>query len=132
MNAWFADTYYFLALLNPRDEGHARAVEASQTSRPLVTTAAVLLEVGNFLAGTDARRLVVPFFRRFHAGPGAEIVPLSAAMMDEGQAIYDSSSDKEWSLTDCISFVVMRERSILETLTQDHHFEQAGFVALLK
>jgi len=52
--------------------------------------------------------------------------------MDRGLALYISRPDKDWSLTDCISFVVMKERGLTGALTADHHFEQAGFVALLK
>ena len=52
--------------------------------------------------------------------------------MDAGLALYANRTDKDWSLTDCISFVVMNERGITDALTGDHHFEQAGFAALLK
>jgi predicted nucleic acid-binding protein len=52
--------------------------------------------------------------------------------MARGIQLYDSRPDKQWSLTDCISFVVMQDRGIVEALTGDHHFEQAGFTALLK
>ena len=49
--------------------------------------------------------------------------------MEEGLGLYESRPDKEWSLTDCISFVVMKKEGIVEALTEDRHFEQAGFVA---
>jgi uncharacterized protein len=61
-----------------------------------------------------------------------EIVPASAALFDRGFQFFTARPDKDWSLTDCISLVVMHERGITEALTADHHFEQAGFVALLK
>lgn len=60
------------------------------------------------------------------------LVPASADLWRGGIALFAARSDKDWSLTDCISFVVMQERSIIDALTADHHFEQAGFVALLK
>lgn len=60
------------------------------------------------------------------------IVPASRQLLDEGVALYESRPDKDWSLTDCISFVVMQRIGISEALTADHHFEQAGFLALLK
>ncbi len=61
-----------------------------------------------------------------------QIVPASADLFDRGFHYFTERPDKEWSLTDCISFVVMNERGITEGLTADHHFEQAGFVALLR
>ena len=61
-----------------------------------------------------------------------EIVPASSELFSKGFAFFTSRPDKDWSFTDCISFVVMRERGITNALTADHHFEQAGFVALLK
>lgn len=66
------------------------------------------------------------------ANPNARIEPCSDQLLQEGIDLYDQRPDKDWSLTDCISFVVMRKQSITEALTGDHHFEQAGFVALLK
>jgi hypothetical protein len=60
------------------------------------------------------------------------IIPAEPQLYEEGIALYRARPDKDWSLTDCISFVVMKARGITEALTGDHHFEQAGFVALLK
>jgi uncharacterized protein len=54
------------------------------------------------------------------------------ASLKAGIDLYRARPDKEWSLTDCISFAVMHQYSIREALTADHHFEQAGFVPLLK
>lgn len=59
-------------------------------------------------------------------------MPASRELLDNALDLYHQHADKEWTLTDCISFVVMREQELTEALTQDHHFEQAGFVALLK
>ena len=61
-----------------------------------------------------------------------EVVPATADLFDRGFQYFTGRPDKDWSLTDCISFVVMHESGITEALTADHHFEQAGFVALLK
>jgi hypothetical protein len=60
------------------------------------------------------------------------MIPATQELFDRGVALYESRPDKEWSLTDCISFVVMADHGITEALTGDRHFEQAGFVALLK
>lgn len=64
--------------------------------------------------------------------PLITIAPLDMETFDAGVELYRARPDKDWSLTDCISFVVMRERGITEALTGDRHFEQAGFKALLK
>jgi hypothetical protein len=61
-----------------------------------------------------------------------EIMPPTAALFDQGLALFAERQDKAWSLPDCISFVVMQERGIREALSGDHHVEQAGFVALLR
>jgi len=61
-----------------------------------------------------------------------EIVGDEGELYERGLRLYEERPDKEWSLTDCISFVVMQRKRIKEALTGDHHFEQAGFVALLK
>ncbi|MFO0968025.1 MAG: hypothetical protein U0793_20915 [Gemmataceae bacterium] len=61
-----------------------------------------------------------------------EIVPLSEDLYAEAVTLYRARPDKEWGLTDCVSFVVMTQRRITEALTADEHFEQAGFKAILR
>jgi predicted nucleic acid-binding protein len=72
------------------------------------------------------------FMLHLRQSPGGEVVPASRESLDNALEMYHEHADKEWTLTDCVSFIVMRERELTEALTQDHHFEQAGFVALLK
>jgi predicted nucleic acid-binding protein len=60
------------------------------------------------------------------------VIPATAQLFDDGLELYRHRPDKDWSLTDCIPFMVMQQRGIVEAFTGDHHFEQAGFVALLK
>jgi len=74
----------------------------------------------------------MPLIRDLREAPDCEIVSFSSDIFEEAQSFYDQHRDKQWTLTDCTSFVVMRERGIADALTGDHHFEQAGFVALLK
>lgn len=69
---------------------------------------------------------------RLRGNVNTPVLPTSAELFDAGLALYPARPDKEWSLTDCTSFVVMQREGITEALTDDHHFEQAGFVALLK
>ncbi len=129
----FADTAYFLALLNPQDGWHQPAVRLSQRREgSLLTTVWVLLEVGDALAA-GANRLWFPrWVDLLLAGTQLEIVPASNEWFFQGLGLYRARPDKEWSLTDCISFVVMGERGVTEALTSDHNFEQAGFAVLLK
>ncbi|MCC6124753.1 MAG: type II toxin-antitoxin system VapC family toxin [Pirellulales bacterium] len=133
MNRLFADSFYYFAILNPRDELHSKALEfATRHEDPIVTTAWVLTEITDGLAGTKYRAAFSRLIARIQADPENEIVPPSDTLMARGIELYDARSDKQWSLTDCISFRVMEDRRITQALTGDHHFEQAGFEALLK
>lgn len=134
MSPWFADTFYFLALRNPQDEAHAQAVAATSQlgGRTLVTTAWVLTEVADALAKPANRAGFAELMTMLSSNPDVEVVPPTQDLFESGVALYVRRPDKDWSLTDCISFVVMTERPITEALTGDHHFEQAGFRALLK
>lgn len=70
--------------------------------------------------------------KHLKSDPLIEIVPPTLALFDMGLALYADRPDKQWSLTDCISFVVMRQHGLSEALTGDHHFEQAGYRAMLR
>lgn len=133
MTECFGDTSYFLSLLIPTDEYHARAFAWSSSSqRPIVTTEYVVFEVGNFIAAPPARSLFAPFLRTLQTATGFSIVPASPRLLQNAVDLYLQRADKSWSLTDCASFVTMRERNITDALTSDRHFEQAGFNALLR
>jgi predicted nucleic acid-binding protein len=132
MNRVFADTYYFFALLNRNDEAHDRAVEFSNAVDELVTTEWVLTELADGLANSRRRDMFSKTRREMLADEYVDVVPLDMGIYEKGIQLYENRGDKEWSLTDCISFVVMARESITDALTGDHHFEQAGFVALLK
>ena len=133
MKPIFADSFYFLALLRLEDSAHARALAASQNrTERLVTTAWVLTEVADALAVPGMREGFPRLLAALRADPACTIVPPTQNLFDAGVELYVRRVDKAWSLTDCISFVVMREHGINEALTGDHHFEQAGFIAVLK
>jgi uncharacterized protein len=134
MNPLFADSFYFLALRNPRDGAHTRAKAITQhiVGRTLVTTAWVLTEIGDALAAPANRAGFAKLLQFLRSKPQVIIVPPEAKVFDQGIEFYSRRIDKAWSLTDCISFVVMTDLGISEALTGDHHFEQAGFRALLK
>lgn len=130
--AVFLDTVHILALANPRDAYHAQAIEASERhAGPYVTTGAILVEVADALCRRELREAAVRAIHDLRADADVECVAVEAALFDRGFELYRSRADKDWSLTDCISFVVMRERGIEAALTADAHFVQAGFTALL-
>jgi uncharacterized protein len=133
MSAFFADTSFYVAVFNPHDALHARAIAVAAAHQgAVVTTEFVLVEVGNFFCCGNARAVFQKMVENLRAADDIEIVPASADLFHQGYALFTDRPDKEWSLTDCISFVVMKERGITRALTADHHFEQAGFTALLK
>lgn len=133
MKEQFADSFVFFAMLNRHDRKHSEAVAAlNATANPLVTTAWVLTELADGLCSSRTRMVFVALEERLRRDARVTIIPVSERLYGLGLELYRSRPDKDWSLTDCISFVVMRERGITDAWTGDHHFEQAGFVALLK
>ena len=133
MKMVFADSFYFFALTNPNDPAHARAVAFTKTyAGAQVTTGWILTELGDGWAKPTQRAFFFAMLTKLRANPNARIEPCTDQLLQEGIDLYDQRRDKEWSLTDCISFVVMQKQGITEALTGDHHFEQAGFAALLK
>ncbi len=104
----------------------------ARLGRPMVTTHWVLVKVVDALAAPERRESTAEFIEMLKADRAVEIIPASNRDFQRGLEFFRSRPDKYWSLTDCISFVVMQERGIREALTGDRHFEQAGFVALLK
>lgn len=136
MAEFFVDTGFAIALASRRDQHHQRAVELAADVKAnnvqLVTTQAVVLEIGNSLSKRNHRPAAVQLIESLRADPTVEIVPLDDGLFDESFALFCDRVDKEWSLTDCMSFVVMEARGISDALTPDEHFTQAGFNALMR
>ncbi len=131
--ALFVDTVYWLALINPGDTWHGAAKRwATKIAESLVTTDAVLTEVADALCRADRRHWAVKAIRNIKSDPEIRTVPGSAELFSRGFDLYAQRRDKDWSLTDCISFVVMNELNMDRSLTADGHFIQAGFRALLR
>ena len=132
MNPVFADTSFYAAIVNRRDQLHARATKiAAAIAGLVVTTEFVLLETANFCLEGHRRSVYLRLIANLRAAAAVEIIPASSEAFQAGLALFAARSDKDWSLTDCISFHIMRQRGLAEALTGDHNFEQAGFVALL-
>ncbi len=133
MTAQFVDTFYLLALVNVKDKAHGTALRLSQgRTQRLVTTTWILVEFANALSSVTSRNNAARFIRGFQAEPFVEVIPPTHAQFESALDRYEQRPDKEWSLTDCLSFLLMEERGIAEALTADHHFEQAGFRALMR
>ena len=132
-NMLLADTSFFVAYLNPRDEHYELAVEWMTASlEPIVTSEWVLAELGNYLAEGPNRRLYGTLVRALSTEERVEIVSADHDSFHNAVNLYVRRSDKSWSFTDCTSFCLMKTRKITDALTTDHHFEQAGFTVLLK
>jgi predicted nucleic acid-binding protein len=133
MNVRFADTFYFLASINDRDQYAEQVAAFDKTFHGhIVTTDFVLLEVADALSAADIRGMVRTYCLELRNSSGCEVIEASRDLLDRGLNEYHRYIDKGWSLTDCTSFVVMRDRGLTEALTGDKHFEQAGFVSLFK
>jgi hypothetical protein len=129
----FADSFYFVALFNRTDKHHERAVVAAQRMRGAVLTSEwVLAEFADAMAASRSRSLAGRFIRELRGDPGVRIVGAGSDHFDRGLTLYEARSDKNWSLTDCITFIIMKDEGIREALTGDRHFEQAGFEAILR
>ena len=131
MNAVFADTFFYQALLDERDSHHARALEQSKVQRVILPTEFILLELGNACARSEDHADFLALLAGIRGSPRTRIVPLDSSLLQRGLDLFAGRTDKNWSLTDCTSFVVMQNEGLTEALTGDSHFEQAGFKALL-
>lgn len=135
----FWDTAAFIALGNARDALHQAAVKVSeelaQAQAHVLTTDAVFIEVANTFSKVTWRPIAWQLIEAMHASvplQAATLVHVDTALWQRGWQLFRGRPDKNWSLTDCISFVVMEDYGIQRAFTYDHHFEQAGFVRLLK
>lgn len=135
-SSYFLDTSYAIAFLSTRDEFHSRAKQLALAIEThdiqLLTTRAILLEIGNSLAYRNVRRQGLDFLRSINSDNRVRIVELHEELYERAVDLFESRMDKEWGLVDCLSFVVMAEAKVEAALTTDRHFVQAGFRALLR
>lgn len=135
MATYFADTSFWMALSRKRDQYHRDAMAWNQfvirSRSSIVTTEAVLWEWLNGLSDASTRGVAAEGYRRAHADARIEVVPFQPELIDSAVQLYRTRLDKDWSLTDCLSFVVMERRHMTEALTTDGHFEQAGLKVMM-
>ncbi len=135
-NSYFLDTSFSIALAISKDAFHAKAKQLSKhvasQNIEIVTTVAILLEIGNSLSKARFRPHAVEVLNRLRSEPFVNVVEITDDLVNTAFALFQSRMDKNWSLVDCISFVVMENLNIESALTTDTHFVQAGFRALLR
>lgn len=136
MNKVFLDAAYAIALSAVNDRFHQQALglaeEMERNMTGLITTRAVVLEIGNALSKSRYRKAAVELIEAIEEDPNVLIIEVSENVYQRGFQLFRERPDKEWSITDCISFIVMKDHSLTRALTTDIHFQQAGFTILLK
>lgn len=132
----FADTGYWISLINERDQGHEKAIEVrtSLAEYHIITTEMVLTELLNYASrrGEMMRDLAARTATGLTHDDNTTVIPQTSQQFRTALARYRSRPDQNWSIVDCASFIVMEERGIQEALAFDRHFQQAGFTALLR
>ena len=135
MNLVFADTQFFVGRINPLDHWHQDAIRAEVSlSDPFyITTESVLTEVLTYFCeyGPKMGLKAVATIELILANPIVEVIPISHEIFLQGLELYKQRPDKSYSLTDCISMNVCRDRGITDVLSHDHHFMQEGLTILM-
>jgi predicted nucleic acid-binding protein len=136
MERVFADTGYWIALLNPHDELHekASAIARDYSSGQVVTNEMVLTEFLNSFCeyGPRLRQAAARVVVALRDTSQIVVLPQTSQLFEKALKRYQNMADKGWSLTDCASFVIMEEERLTAALTHDRHFAQAGFQTLLR
>ncbi len=134
MKVVFADTGFWAARFDPKDDHHtsAKAAVAELGQFRTLTTEMVLTEFLTMFGAPVFRVQAAKWVRTIMANPNTEVVPQTSMQFAQALALYEQRTDKQWSLTDCASFELMQSRGVQDALAHDHHFEQAGFVALMR
>jgi uncharacterized protein len=129
----FVDTSFVIAMVNKNDQYHTLALDLAErfAGRALVTTDAILLEIGNALS-RNFKRESVEIIEYFLTSDDVKVIHLHPPLFRKAFDLYKSHSDKQWGLIDRVSFVVMNELAITKALSADKHFEQAGFKVLIR
>jgi|SRR5947209_4029420 len=132
MREYFVDSFYWLAILNPDDAHRESILRWSGPPGRYVFADAIRFEVMDALSSRRLRVHALKFWDDTLASPIATVVPVDGDLLARAVDLFRRRPDKDWSLTDCVSFVVMADRGIRTVLTGDRHFEQAGFEIAFK
>ena len=136
MKPVFADTSLWIALLNPRDALHDKAVSvaAKFASAKIFTSEMVLVELLNSFSesGPRSRQAAAGLAEVLRADPRVDVVPQTPRQFAFALYSYKQAADKSWSITDCASFQIMHDEQLQAAFTYDKHFTQAGYQALLR
>ncbi|QCS50302.1 type II toxin-antitoxin system VapC family toxin [Picosynechococcus sp. PCC 11901] len=136
MKKVFADTGYWIALLNPNDDlaDKAKQLASSLTSTTIVTSEMIFSELLNAFSkkGSIYRERAIRLIDYASQSSEIEVIPQTTELFSSALDLYKQRPDQGWSHTDCSSFCIMQQQDILEALAYDKHFEQAGFIALLR
>ncbi len=136
MKTVFADTGYWIALINTKDSLHQKARQLTLQISPIkiITSEIVLSELLNSFSkqGSFLKQATVNLVNRSYNNPNIEIIPQTPELFRQALNFYNQRLDQQWSHTDCSSFIIMQKYKIMEALAYDKHFEQAGFIALLR
>jgi uncharacterized protein len=133
-NIYFLDTSYILSLEIQNDSAHQQVLQnwatLAKSTAFLVTTTYVFDEVVTFFNSRNLHYKAVEVGNRLLESPDIELIQIDQTLFDRGWQYFQKHKDKSYSLTDCLSFIVMQEREIVTALTLDNHFSQAGFQTL--
>jgi uncharacterized protein len=136
MKTIFSDTGYWIALLDPHDTLHQKAINCSivLAQEQICTSEIVCTEVLNHFGKRSYlfRQAAAALMQSMQQNPAIKIVPQTPELFQQALILYTERPDQAWSHTDCASFCIMKQQNILEALAYDKHFEQAGFIALLR
>ena len=135
-NAVFADTGYWIALMDPEDPLHQEALQAEDdyNLQQIITSEWVLAELLNGVArrGQLRRRQVLLTISEILNAQNVVVVPASTRSFWSAVELYEKYLGQRWSLIDCTSFVIMKDLGIQDALAHDRDFAAAGFRPLLR
>jgi uncharacterized protein len=135
LDTWFLDTGFVIAVASRQDQHHAAAQQLysqmRQTKRRLLTTDAVLFEIGAAFSKVAMRQQGLQLINALLTDDSVEVVSITEPLRTSALQLFAQHADKDWSLCDCLSIALMRARGMDQALTPDHHFAQAGMVALM-
>ena len=131
----FVDTSAWLALINKSDTFHVKAKNIRdillRDNIQFIVTDYVIVEVANSLSKIPWRSSAIQLINSIQLSENTRVVEINKEIYNEAWGLYSNRTDKEWGLTDCASFVVMKRYAITVAFTNDHHFEQMGYNILL-